>query len=155
MTAEIQIMNRPAAWIAVGTVVGLPLAAWGVYAGIMCAVHADHTKLLHQGHGIKYTLTDCTAAPGKSGTLWTATMTFHNTNRDQANGYGVQVQFISDGAPVAWTRVTDIPDMAAGDAVTVRPSADVNVSGVASVACTASFYRGGDPIGATSPQPVG
>lgn len=154
MSTDIQFMNRPAAWIAVGVVVGVPLATWGVYAGIMCGIHAEHTMRLHEGHNIKYTMTDCTAAPGKSGTKWTATMTLHNTNPDETSGYGVQVQFMSDGAPVAWTGVTDIPDMSAGDTVTVHPSATVNVSGVAEVTCAVSFYRDGSAIGATSPQPA-
>lgn len=155
MSTDVQFMNRPAAWVAVGTLVGLPLATWGVYTGIMCAVHAEHTKLLHQGHNIRYTMTDCTATPGKSGTRWAATLTFQNTNRDDANGYGVQVRFTSGGQPVAWTGVTAIPDMSGGDTVTIHPHADVNVSGDTDVTCAVSFYRGGDPIGATSPVPVG
>lgn len=151
----IQILNTKASLIVAALVVGLPAAAFGVYEGVVWGTHEYHMSQVHTGHNITYTVSDCQAAPSGDGSKWGATVMVHNGNPDSPDGFKVQIQFVKDGKPVAWSRTTSIGDMEPGTSETLRMEAAVDESGSSQVSCVAVWYRGDSPAGDTSPVPAG
>ena len=152
---SIEVLNTKAALITLGIVAGLPGAAFGVYEGVTWGIHEYHMSKVHTGRNITYAVKDCQAVPGGEGSRWGATVVVHNGNPDSPDGYKVQIQFMEDGKPVAWSRETSIGSMGPGASETLRMEASVNESGSSQVSCVAVWYRGDSPAGDTSPVLAG
>lgn len=153
---SINVLNTGKAIAIFSTVVGVPLAGYGVYRGVMGVVHANHTMHVHQGRNITYRLNDCQVSPGGSGTDWDATVVVHNANPDTPDDYGVQVEFVdASGVPQAWTGVKKFGgDMNAGSTKVLHLHTSTNQPGDPKSTCKLVFYRGDSHAGDTSPVPM-
>lgn len=138
---SIEVMNTRKGQLIGAALVAVPLLGYFGYRAVEGVAHAYHQSQVHQGQNITYTVSDCQVAPTGDGSRWGATVVVHNGNGDQTAVYKVQVKFVQNGAPVAWSKVTDLGEMDPDSTKEVHAEANLNESGGVGVTCAAVFYR--------------
>lgn len=147
------MLNLRKVWVVSGTAVAVPAVITGIVFGVFAAINANDTAQRHTGQNMTYIINDCSVGPGKHGTQWQAAVTTHNGNGNDADGYGVQVEFFQNGVGQGWSKVVDLPDLSAGATDTENLTATANQSASADVTCKVIFYFDGSPAGSFSPVP--